>query len=116
MFNDYLHYIRAKYLQKDTTAGITYKGQWTQTIKITVIMLNQPTENIDTKHNERPPQSTANNAMDKRELSNKYNSNKTSPWRDQDRSAGNQIGMLFLGHYDINETKKCRSIHTKTSY
>ena len=31
----------------------------------------QPAENIDTKHNERPPQSTANNAMDKRELSNK---------------------------------------------
>ena len=46
MVNHYLHYLCAKYLEKDTMAGITYKGQWTQTIRITVIMLNQPTESI----------------------------------------------------------------------
>ena len=39
----------------------------------------QPAENMDTEHNERPPQSTANKAIDKKDSASKHERKKTLP-------------------------------------
>ena len=63
-------------------------------------------ENVDTECNKRPPQSTANKAIDKRELCKQMHKERKLH-HDEIRIDQQETGqaILFLGHCDINQVE-----------